>query len=96
MIFALICTDKPASLELRTTTRPAHIEYLKAHAAQIVHGGALLDAEGKPGGSLLLVDMPDRAAVERFAANDPYAQAGLFESTVIRPLRTAVRDGAMV
>ena len=43
-----------------------------------------------------MVDMPDRAAVERFAANDPYAQAGLFEGTVIRPLRTAVRDGAMV
>ena len=38
----------------------------------------------------------DRAAVERFAANDPYAQAGLFESTLIRPVRTAVRDGAMV
>lgn len=96
MIFALICTDKPAGLELRAATRPAHLDYLKVHAAQIVHGGAMLDAEGKPCGSLLLLDMPDRAAVERFAAHDPYAQAGLFEATVIRPLRTAVRDGAML
>ena len=96
MIFALICTDKPAGLELRAATRPAHLDHLKAHAAQIIHGGAMLDADGKPCGSLLLLDMPDRAAVERFAADDPYARAGLFEATVIRPVRTAVRDGAML
>jgi hypothetical protein len=35
-------------------------------------------------GSLLIMDFPDRAAVEAFAAGDPYAAAGLFESVVIR------------
>jgi hypothetical protein len=33
------------------------------------------------------------AAAEAFAAADPYAKAGLFESVVIRPFRTVFKDG---
>jgi uncharacterized protein YciI len=96
MLFAIYCTDKPASLALRMATRPAHLEYLSGLGAPLVHGGPLLDPEGKPCGSLLLLEAADRAAAEAFAAGDPYAKAGLFESCVIRPLRTVFRDGALV
>jgi uncharacterized protein YciI len=93
MLFAVICTDRPASLDLRKATRPTHLAYLDGEAGKILTGGALLDAEGKPSGSLLVVDVPDRAAAEAFAAGDPYAKAGLFESTVIRPFRQVFKDG---
>ena len=93
MLFAMICTDRPASLELRMATRPAHLAYLEGAAAQLVQAGPLLDAEGRPGGSLLIIDVADRAAAEAFAAADPYAKAGLFESTIIRAYRPVYRDG---
>ncbi len=93
MLFAITCTDKPASLELRMATRPPHLEYLKAHEASLVLVGPVLDPEGKPCGSLLVVDVADRAAAEAFAAGDPYAKAGLFESVVIRPFRAVFKDG---
>lgn len=96
MLFAISCTDKPASLALRMETRPAHVDYLKQHAASFVLVGPVLDAEGKPCGSLLVVDVADRAAAEAFAAGDPYAKAGLFESAVIRPFRTVFKDGVAV
>lgn len=96
MLFAISCTDKPASLALRMETRPAHIEYLKQHAASFVLVGPVLDPEGKPCGSLLVVDVADRAAAEAFAAGDPYAKAGLFETAVIRPFRTVFKDGVAV
>ncbi len=32
-----------------------------------------------------MVDLPDKQAAETFAANDPYAKAGLFESVTIKP-----------
>ncbi len=64
--------------------------------SKMVTGGALLDAEGKPCGSLLVVDVADRAAAEALAAGDPYAKAGLFESTVIRPFRQVYKDGTRV
>lgn len=93
MLICIICTDKPGRIELRQSTRPAHLEHLRTHQGKLVEAGPLLDAEGKACGSLLLVDMADRAEAEAFAAADPYAQAGLFESVVIRPYRAVFKDG---
>lgn len=96
MLFAITCTDRPGSLDLRMATRSAHLDHLRAHEHSLVLVGPLLDAEGRPAGSLLVVEAADRAAAEAFAAADPYAKAGLFESTVIRPFRTVFKDGAAV
>ena len=62
----------------------------------LMHAGAMLDLDGKPCGSILIIDAPDRAAAEGFAAADPYAKAGLFESTVLRGFRTAFAGGEKV
>lgn len=96
MLFALICTDRPASLDLRMATRPTHLAFLEQYASKLVQVGPLLDTEGRPCGSLLIIDVEDRAAAEGFAAADPYAKAGLFESTIIRAYRPVYRDGERV
>ncbi len=96
MLFAIICTDRPASLDLRLATRPAHLAYLTTYADRIVQGGPLLDTDGRPCGTLLLIDVEDRAAAEGFAMTDPYAKAGLFEGTMIRAYRTVLRDGEVL
>ncbi len=96
MLFAIICTDRPASLDLRLATRPAHLAYLTTYADRIVQGGPLLDTDGRPCGTLLVIDVEDRAAAEGFAMTDPYAKAGLFESTMIRAYRTVLRDGEVL
>ena len=96
MLFAIYCADKPGSLDLRLAARPTHIAYLLTFADKVVQAGPLLDPDGRPCGSLFLLDVADRAAAEGFAAADPYAKAGLFESTVIRPFRTVFKDGEQV
>ena len=96
MLFAVINTDRPGSLDLRLATRQAHLAYLESQAARIVSGGAMLDAAGQPAGSLLVIEAEDRAAVEAFAAADPYTRAGLFESTVVRPFRQVFKDGEKI
>jgi uncharacterized protein YciI len=96
MLFAIMCADKPASLELRMAVRPTHLAYLQTYNERVVHAGPLLDAEGRACGSLLLVEVADRAEAEGLAAGDPYAKAGLFESTVIRGFRTVFKDGELV
>ena len=96
MMFAIVATDRPGSLDLRLATRPTHLAYLTTYADRIIHGGPILDADGRPCGSLLIIEAQDRASAEGFAASDPYAKAGLFESTVIRPFREVFRDGEMV
>ena len=88
MQFAIYCKDKDGGLEIRKSTRPAHLRYLSAHADQLVYGGPMLSADGEtPVGSLLIFDCPDRRAAEAFANGDPYSKAGLFQSVEITPIR---------
>ena len=86
MFYALICKDKPGSLELRMATRPPHVEYLKSLEAKGVlkMAGPLLGDDEKPIGSLLVVEAADKSEAEAVAAGDPYALAGLFATTEIR------------
>jgi uncharacterized protein YciI len=95
MLFALVCTDKPQSLELRLATRAAHLAYLQTYADKMVLAGPLLDPEGRACGSLLIIDVADAAEAAGFAVADPYARAGLFESTIIRAYRHVFKDGEL-
>ena len=96
MLFALICTDRPGSLDLRLATRPTHLAYLETCVEKLVHAGAMLDVDGRACGSILIIDVADRAEAEGFAAGDPYAKVGLFESSVVRAFRTAFKDGEKI
>ncbi|ESW91031.1 MULTISPECIES: YciI-like protein [unclassified Mesorhizobium] len=86
MLFALICKDKPGSLQVRVDTRPVHVAFLERLNAdnKLAFAGPFLDAEGKPNGSLVVVEAPDLAGAQALSAADPYAKAGLFESVEIR------------
>lgn len=88
MLFAIYCRDKAGHQQVRLDNRPAHVEYLKRFAGQHVCTGPLLTDDGQGMmGSLLVMDFADRAAVDDFTRDDPYAKAGLFESVTITPFR---------
>ena len=88
MLFAIVCHDKPDSLSVRMDNRPEHVAYLKEYNDRIVIAGPMLSEDGEsPIGSLLIMDLDDLAAAQAFAAGDPFAKAGLFESVSIRPYR---------
>ena len=91
-MFVVICTDKPNSLDLRLATRPKHLEYVGGPTSPAKLGGPLLDDTGNPIGSLSIMEAEDRATVEAFVADDPYALAGLFASVEIKPWRIAVGE----
>ena len=80
---ALIAKDKPGALEIRKANRDAHVAYLKATDA-VEMAGPFLDGNGDMCGSLIILNM-DLAAAQDWAANDPYKQAGLFDSVELIP-----------
>ena len=91
MYFAISCIDKAGALELRMANRPDHIDFLKANAAAVKFAGPYLSEDGEAmTGSLIILEIADRAAAEAFAEADPYAIAGLFESREIRPWKWAI------
>jgi uncharacterized protein len=87
MLFAFLCTDKPGHLQVRMDTRPTHVEHLNKLNAEgtLKFAGPFLDDEGKPNGSLVVVEAADIAAARTIAEADPYYLAGLFEKVEVKP-----------
>ncbi len=84
MLFAVTAIDKPNALELRMSVRQAHFDYLEKTKA--VHlGGPFFDDAQNMCGSLMFVEADDLAALQQWLAEEPYTQAGLFQSVDIRP-----------
>jgi uncharacterized protein len=91
MHYVLYCLDKSGHSQMRADNRNAHLDYLKKFSGAIFAAGPLLDDAGTGMiGSLLVMDFPDRAAVERFLEGDPYGRAGLFASVRVTPWRKTV------
>ena len=86
MLFALLCKDKPGHLNVRMDTRPTHIEHLNKLKAEgtLKIAGPFLDDDGKPCGSLIIVEAESKEAARALADADPYAKAGLFESVDVK------------
>ena len=90
MLFALVCIDKPDSLEVRLGAREAHLAYVRERLDQMKLGGPFLDDRGDMAGSLMVIEAEDRSAAEAFNRDDPYTKAGLWERVEIRPFRVTV------
>ena len=85
MLYVIHCFDKQGHLQVRTDNRPAHVEYLKSFGDKLQAAGPTLDADEKMNGSVVILELASLAEAEAFAANDPYAKAGLFEKVSIQP-----------
>jgi uncharacterized protein len=92
MLYALICTDKPNSVDLRAKERPGHIDYLNGLGDRLKAAGPFTDEAGSPIGSLVIVEAKDRGAAEDIARNDPYAKAGLFAAVEIRAWKWSLKN----
>ena len=88
-LFMLHCTDKPGAIEVRKANRAAHLDYIAATGC-VAQAGPLLDADGEMAGSLVILDLPDMAAVQAWAASDPYALAGLFAQVHMREWKRVI------
>ena len=89
MRVALICIDKPGHLYVRQENRPAHLEHINTSGV-VEMAGPFLSETGEMVGSLVILNVEDLAAAQAWAANDPYAKAGLFQSVDIREWKKVI------
>ena len=86
---ALICIDKPGHLQVRQDNRPAHLAHIQTSGV-VEMAGPFVNDQGEMIGSLVVLDVPDLAAAREWAAQDPYAKAGLFQSVDIREWKKVI------
>ncbi|QRG06641.1 YciI family protein [Xanthobacter dioxanivorans] len=87
MLFAIHALDRDGALDTRLAHYEAHKAFLSdtsTFGIAIVMSGPLVADDGATMiGSLFLVEAPDRAAVERFNAADPFHKAGIWDRVTI-------------
>lgn len=88
MRVALICIDKPGHLAVRQENRAAHLAHIEASGV-VEMAGPFLD-DGAMCGSLVVLDVETLDAAREWAAADPYAKAGLFQSVDIREWKKVI------
>ena len=89
MRVALICIDKPNSLDVRMANRPAHVEHL--NASDVVElAGPFLDVNGAMCGSLIVLSVDNMTEAAAWVAEDAYSKAGLFASVEIREWKKVI------
>ena len=89
MRFAIITKDKDGALQVRLDTREAHLAYIK-ETGVVEMAGPFLNEAGEMHGSMIILDVADRAAAVEWAENDPYAKAGLFEKVRIEEWKKVI------
>ena len=93
MVTAWDGTDEGA-LERRMAARPSHFELAAplVAAGTIITAGAILDDDGRMIGSVLIMDFPDRAALDTWLAAEPYVTGDVWRRIDVRPLRLAFQN----
>ena len=82
MLYCLVCLDKENAIETRMANREDHLKYV-VETDVVKYAGPFLSENEDMIGSLIVIDVEDRAEAEKWSANDPYKKADLFQSTEI-------------
>jgi uncharacterized protein len=86
MPFYVYAEDRPGAGPELLDLAEAHWSYMDRFADRLILRGPTLSDDGtEHTGSVHVIDLADRASAERFAAEEPYRLAGLYqEVTVVR------------
>ena len=93
MQFLVKAYDGPDMLEKRMAVRPHHLEGMKALGRQIIAAGGLLDEDGKMKGSALVMEFPDRDALDKYLENEPYVIEGVWQKIDIEIMNVVLVNG---
>ncbi len=96
MQFMIKAYDGENMLEKRMEVRPRHLEGMKKLGRQIICAGGLLDEAGKMKGSALVLEFPDRAALDEYLKNEPYVVEGVWKKIEVERMNVVLVNGEKV
>ena len=96
MQFMIKAYDGKDMLEKRMAVRPRHLEGMKELGRQIICAGGLLDDEGQMKGSALILEFPDRTALDEYLAKEPYVVEGVWEKIEVENMNVVLVNGERI
>ena len=93
-LYLVNARDKTDSLALRLANREQHLEWAASFRDRIAMAGPVLSEDSETMiGSTFVIEFNTLAEARAWAANDPYARAGLFERTEIIAFKWLIGTG---
>ncbi len=94
-MFLILAIDDPDRPGWRQAVRPRHLPLLTeaCRTGLIRFAGPMLAEDGSQTaiGSIIVLDLPDRAAVDRWLASEPFYTEGVWKEVTIRPCGIAAQ-----
>ncbi|HLT04000.1 MAG TPA: YciI family protein [Pseudomonas sp.] len=90
MLYAIIATDIPGTLEQRLASRPAHLarlERLRDEGRLVLAGPHPAEDGDGFTGSLVVAEFDSLRDARDWAAADPYRDAGVYGEVIVKPFR---------
>lgn len=90
MGYAIIAWDGPDPAR-RMATRDRHLAVITrwAQDGRLALGSPLFTPDWKPAGSLMVLDVPDKAGLDAYLAEEPFAVEGVWDRWTAHPFRIA-------
>ncbi len=96
MQFIIRAYDGRGMLGKRMEVRPRHLEGMKRLGSQVICAGGLLDGDGKMKGSVLVMEFPNREALDAYLAAEPYILEKVWERVEVERLNVVLINGEKV
>jgi len=89
MQFVVIARDAPGALGRRKELRGEHVAGVKRMRTDgsLLYGLALLDGQGEMCGSVMVFELEDRAALDRWLEREPYRTGGVWADVEVHECR---------
>ena len=96
MQFIITAYDGKDMLERRMAVRPRHLENMAKMNGTVVCAGGILNDEGLPIGSVLVMDFKSKALLDDYLESEPYIQENVWENVKVEPMNVVILNGEKV
>ena len=96
MQFIITAHDGSNMLGKRMEVRPRHLEGMAILSNHIICAGGILDEDGKPKGSVLVMEFESRAQLDEYLANEPYVTEHVWEKVDVETMNVVIVNGEKV
>ena len=88
--------DGENMLEKRMEVRPKHLENIDRLGKHVVFAGGRLNDEGKPIGSVMIMEFDSRAELDEYLKTEPYIEAKVWDRVDVEPFNVVILGGEKV
>ena len=96
MQYLINAYDGENVLEKRLEVRPRHLENINKLGKHVVFAGGRLNDDGKPVGSVMVMDFDTKAELDEYIKSEPYIEEKVWDKVDVEAFNTVILGGEKV